>query len=271
MARLMGSLLCGLIAAGTAPASAGVPGDCPPLGPLPGYETIDAPHRLPYDGVGFATGAGAQATEAGHACRQTYHPISAHQALSPAQIMAGYRPILEKLGARITASSDQETDASLEKGGEALWLKLASRPDGVAVTVIEVAPFQQVLTHPSGHDWHLLGHISGYLADPPDRQAQGQLTLTVKEGGSPRQITVEGARTAIHYTWIDGQIERSSLDIETNYRNALKTLGAEILAEDEHGTVARLDDHGRTAWVQITDEGTAVDVTVIEEAPGKRS
>src|SRR6185312_12628079 len=63
----------------------------------------------------------------------------------------------------------------------------------------------------------------------------------------------------------------SDLDIQENYRNALKSLGAELLYTDGSNTTARMMDGGRVVWLHVWSQETEIDIAVIEEKPFQAS
>jgi outer membrane protein OmpA-like peptidoglycan-associated protein len=84
-------------------------------------------------------------------------------------------------------------------------------------------------------------------------------------------VKIRGYRFHIFYDYTDHNPVISALESQNNYRALLKDLGAQILCADggtEPGEVdARLDNHGKTVWVQITSVDSGVNVDVVEEKP----
>jgi outer membrane protein OmpA-like peptidoglycan-associated protein len=82
-------------------------------------------------------------------------------------------------------------------------------------------------------------------------------------------IKVRGARNKMIYDPPDTKPITSGLEVQENYRAALKDLGASTAFADTDGlTVARYDNHGQVVWLQI-QSGTKAATTVdaVEEKP----
>jgi outer membrane protein OmpA-like peptidoglycan-associated protein len=96
-----------------------------------------------------------------------------------------------------------------------------------------------------------------------------EFAFNVQDGKQKQQVKVRGFRFHIFDEYTRPLM--SGLESQLNYRAALRNLGAEILYEDplpDPGEVdARLDDHGKTVWIQVTSVYAGVNVDVIEEKP----
>ncbi len=96
-----------------------------------------------------------------------------------------------------------------------------------------------------------------------------EFAFNVQDGKQKQKVKVRGFRFHIFDEYTRPLM--SGLESQLNYRAALRNLGAEILYEDplpDPGEVdARLDDHGKTVWIQVTSVYAGVNVDVIEEKP----
>jgi outer membrane protein OmpA-like peptidoglycan-associated protein len=98
-----------------------------------------------------------------------------------------------------------------------------------------------------------------------DKKNFDKRSFGVREDDGVREIDVLGEKTAIYYQLDPKSPPASDLDIQLNYRAALADMGAEILLEEPSRTVARLNEGGRVAWVDISSQTVRVDVAAIEE------
>lgn len=259
------ALCCGL----AAPGWAADPDGCAPLHALPGYQAAaDGLRRRAYDEAEFTVqhGNGNQtAGIAGVFCAQRYVPEQGHSPKTDAEIQSAYREQLEKDGAQLLYADAHHSDARWIDHGRDLWIKVDSLGGTVQVTVVARGAPSQVLTAPEGGDDPLLGHMPNYVAGPPRRNDSGTLAFQTQAGGKIENVEVHGQEYAVAYRLKPGVEPNSDLDIQVNYRNALKELGAKILFVDEHDTVARLQRDGRSTWIKVSSHETAIDVAVIEE------
>ena len=80
--------------------------------------------------------------------------------------------------------------------------------------------------------------------------------------------TVEGDRTRIDYQLKEGAPQSSPLQIKRNYANAMKTLGAKLLHEDEDYACWTLVKGGQEIWidVQVYNDGWNYELNIIQIA-----
>lgn len=243
--------------------------DCAPLGTLPSYAAAsDGPQRRAYASADFDVQHGDEAhtvSVAGRYCYQSYTPKEGTEPLSDLEIQSNYREQLGRLGAQILFTDDRDTEGKIVKNGDETWFKVYSQETEIDITVVDKQPPKQVLTAPSGNDYRLLGHMPNYVADAPEKRNFDQLEFDVKNGDEQSTVKVQGAKYTVAYVPREGAVPNSDLDIQQNYRAALKKLGAQILFEDDRNTDARLDHDGQTIWVKTYSQESEIDVSVIEE------
>ena len=247
--------------------------DCPPLGHLPTYESGEVTRR-DYDQIEFSVTAGDETQTvnvAGQTCVVPYFPRQGTEPLSDLEIQKNYRDQLQKLGAQILFTDGRTTTAKLTKDAKETWIKVYSQETEIDVNVVEKQPVKQVLTAPAGNDYRLLGHMPQYAGATPEKKNFDQLDFTVQDGDGSKDVTVEGAKYYVSYAPKEGATPSSDLEIQENYRTALKNLGAQILFEDGRTTVARLDSNGQPIWISVHSQETEIDVSVIEEKPFQAS
>jgi outer membrane protein OmpA-like peptidoglycan-associated protein len=212
-------------------------------------------------------------TKIGRFCQQIYRLKPGVAKMSGLEIMTNYEDALGSIDAKITnpkRADDDEIFATITKDGAEYWLDVyESNGDSVTTKVLQVVPFQSTLTAPSGDDYHLLGHLPRTTVGKPTKVNFDEYSFNVQDGNQKQKVKVRGFRfhTFDEYT----RPLMSGLESQENYRAALRNLGADILYEDplpDPGEVdARLDDHGKMVWIQVTSVYAGVNVDVIEEKP----
>ncbi|NGY05236.1 OmpA family protein [Solimonas terrae] len=259
-AVLCGAILTPAFAAGR---------DCAPLGSLPSYVADSSgPELRDYQSADFDVQAGDAShtvTVAGRYCKLDYTPKDGTEPLSDLEIQSNYREQLGKLGAQVLFSDDRNTEGKIVRNGQETWFKIYSQETEIDITVVVKQPPKQVLTAPSGNDYRLLGHMPNYTAGTPEKRNFDKLEFDVKNSDEQDTVEVQGARYSVNYSPRDGVQANSDLDIQENYRTALKALGAQLLFTDERNTDARLEHDGQTIWVRIYSQETEIDIGVIEE------
>jgi outer membrane protein OmpA-like peptidoglycan-associated protein len=250
--------------------------DCPLLGTLDNFAAPDPPAWNSYVANDFVVVQGNQnvnVTKIGKFCRQIYRLKPGVAKMSGLEIMTNYEDALGSIGAKITntkRADDDDIFATVTKDGAEYWLGVTeSNGDTVTTRVLQVVPFQSTLTAPSGDDYHLLGHLPRTTVGKPTKVNFDEFSFNMQDGKQKQQVKVRGFRFHIFYEYTRPLM--SGLESQENYRAALRNLGAEILYEDplpDPGEVdARLDDHGKTVWIQVTSVYAGVNVDVIEEKP----
>jgi outer membrane protein OmpA-like peptidoglycan-associated protein len=185
--------------------------------------------------------------------------------MSNLEIQSNYREQLQKLGAEILYTEDGRTVAKLVKGSDERWLLVTSQETQIDVITVAKRPFKQTLQSPSGNDYPLLGHMPAYVAEKPEKRNFDKLSFPVQQGDETKDVEVQGAKFRVSYSLRPNAKLASNLEIQTNYRNALQQLGAEILYTEDGRTVARVEHEGRTIWLLVTSQETQIDISVIEE------
>jgi outer membrane protein OmpA-like peptidoglycan-associated protein len=247
--------------------------DCPPLGTLPNYMPGDVIVR-PYDAYEFKVRKGDDSETVnvlGRTCQSNYDIKQGVDVMSDLEIQSNYRAQLKKLGAEILFDDDRDTYARLSKDGKETWLYVYSQESSIEIHTVEKAPLKLSLLPPSGKDYRLLGHMPNYLPDDPEKRNFDKDTFKVKDGDDTRDIEVRGAKYHVTYNIKDGAQVLSDVEIQENYRAALRALGAQILFTDGRDTSARAEVGGQTIWLYVYSQETGIEVTAVEEKPFQAS
>lgn len=249
--------------------------DCQPMGSLPTYEA-GKPERRSFEHAEFIVqpqpeGESRTYDIAGRYCSVSYTPKEGTQELSDLEIQSNYRDQLGKLGAEILSKDDRNTYAMFNRQGVQTWVHVYSQETEIDVTVIDRQPFKSAMLAPGGNDYPLLGHLPGYAAGTPEKRNFDQTEFDVDTGDGASTVTVQGAKYVVGYEPTSAADTRSDLDIQSNYRDALKRLGAQIVHTDDRNTTARFAHDGRAVWVKVYSQETGIDVSVIEEKPFQAS
>ena len=228
--------------------------DCPLLGPIENYAPNEQPEWRNWDTLEFFASQDQtkKATVNGAVCIQDYAEKEGITDGSMLEIMENYKEAFQKLGAEMPFSNDGMVVGHITKDNQEYWMQVsASRDDGFRVQELLVTPFKRTLLPPSGNDFRLLGHLPGYVAGTPDKKNYNQQTFSTKDGN----VDVRGLQYNVDYS----DPEYKPLDHRVvateyieNYREALKDLNAQILRDDPDFISARLEDQGKTIWVQIS-------------------
>ncbi len=241
--------------------------DFAPIGHMPDY-IADAPDRRAFDQRSFQLRDGDETRDVviqGARTEIVYTLRDGGRPASDPDIHENYRNALREAGAEIVFTDERNTVARLDRAGQQVWLKVWSEESAINLTVIEQAAHRVTLLPPSGNDDRRLGHMPGYVADPPERHSLDDVIFTVQDGEETRDVKVQGARTEITYAPKPGRALASDLDIQLNYRDALSRLGAQVLFTDAATTIARFGDSGRLVWVKVWSQETAIAVSIVEE------
>jgi outer membrane protein OmpA-like peptidoglycan-associated protein len=270
-------LILTLAALSVSPAWAGGK-DCPLIGTLDNFSAANPPLWTNYVGYDVQVTQGNRdvaVTKTGKLCRQIYDIKPGVPPLSALEIMTNYEQALAGIGANITNTKRGDTDdiyATVTKNGSEYWLEAnESNGDRVTTRVLQIVPFQRTLLPPGAADYRLLGHLPRTAPRTPVITNFDEFAFTTQNGTQKQQVMVKGYRWHNFYEYMDRNPQISGLESQDNYRAALKDIGAQILYADpssDPGEVdARLDDHGKTVWIQVTSVGAGVNVDVIEEKP----
>jgi len=252
--------------------------DCPLVGTLDNFTASSPPIWTNYVAYDFRVTQGngdVAATKIGKLCRQIYRLKPGLKPLSALEIMTNYEQAMATAGANITNTKRGDTDdiyATVTKGGSEYWLYIyEGNGDSIGVKELQIVPFQRTLLPPGANDYRLLGHLPRSTPRTPVTVNFDEFAFTTLNGTQTQKVMVRGYRWHNFYDYMDRNPEISGLESQNNYRAALKDLGAQILYADpaaEPGeTDARLDDHGKTVWMQVTTVSSGVNVDVIEEKP----
>jgi outer membrane protein OmpA-like peptidoglycan-associated protein len=262
--RLFSSLLF-LIAAAVPPQASAAGKDCPYIGILDSFQAPDDPQIIPYETRDFKDDK-QTVHKTGRICRQIYRLKSGMPKPSSLEIMSNYESSIPAAGIRITNPSRSSTDeiyGTMTKDGIENWFWVyESNNDTITVTEVQVVPFKRTLLPPSGPDYRLLGHMP--TAKPRTPRTVNFDEVEFKTQDKP--VKVRGYYYQIIYDWPRTPFT-SNLEVQENYRAALKDLGAVIVYSDTDGeTVARLDDKGKAVWIDVLTNA-AWTVTAVEEKP----
>ena len=243
--------------------------DHPLLGHMPHYVS-DPPDRRAFDQRGFPIKEGEETREIivqGTRTEIDYTLREGGRLASDAEIHETYRDALRAVGATILLADARNTTARLDPPHAArpIWFKLWSQETAITLTVIEQDEHRQTLLPRTAADHRLLGGMPDYIATAPEKYSLDELVFPVQDGEDSRDVEIQGARTELTYAPRPGAMPASDLDIQTNYRNALAALGAQLLYTDSATTVARLSDNDRLLWIKIWSQETAINLSFVEE------
>ncbi len=246
----------------------GAKGDCPPFGRMPNYVAQDAPQLRNHDAVEFRiakpNGDEELVTVAGRACRQHYTIRDGAEPASDVEIQENYLSQVKKFGVQKLSADDRNLHARFTQNGKEFWLALASQETDISVTVIEKQPFKPTLLPPSGPDHRLFGHMPNYSGEAQKRNFD-KFAFTVRDGEDTREIEVRGARHSVAYAVKPGATPASIFDAHENYRHAVEALGGQVLHRDDRSMNARLENNGRTIWLNVYSQESDIRLEVIEE------
>ena len=241
--------------------------DCPPLDAAPGFRPIQNAERRAYDAVEFTVMRdGRPETEviAGAKCYQVYVAGDGDNRLGVPELQARYRSRLEQLGAQIVFADRYRLYARLAEAGRETWFRIFVQDREIDITVMRKQALVPSLTRPSGHDRRLLGHMPHYEESGFVRHADEVRRFTVPGGGDRRTVEIRGAVHDVRYRAKSREQLSSDLEIQENYRAALRALGADILVANWRTTVARHADRGRLIWLSVTSQVTEIAVEAVE-------
>jgi outer membrane protein OmpA-like peptidoglycan-associated protein len=250
--------------------------DCPFVGMLDNFAPQGDTEWVAYDTRTFGVWDGKQylhVDATGKVCHQIYRLKPGSDKMSGLEIMANYEQALPAEGAEITNTnrdSDADMYGKITKDGAEYWLYVyQSNGDSVTVTTVQKMPFNRTITAPSGVDYPLLGHLPGTQPRAPVKVHYDEVKFPVTQGTETKGVAVRGYHYKISYDVYHIKPLISGLEIQENYRAALKDLNAEILYTKEgEETVARVDNNGKTVWIDVTGgTGATITVDTIEEKP----
>lgn len=112
-----------------------------------------------------------------------------------------------------------------------------------------------------------VGHLPTYAAGDQETRAYDKYDFIVGTVDDPKTVTVAGAKCSQDYTPKSGTDPLSDLEIQSNYRDQLTKLGAQIVSKDDRDTYAKLVRNGKETWIRIYSQETEIDVTVVDKMP----
>jgi outer membrane protein OmpA-like peptidoglycan-associated protein len=111
------------------------------------------------------------------------------------------------------------------------------------------------------------GHLSAYDAGERTTRAYDKAEFQVGTEDDNKPMVVAGATCTQNYMIKDGVDPLSDLEIQSNYRDQLSKLGAQVVYKDDSDTIAKLVKDGHETWIKVYSEGTEINVTVVDKRP----
>ena len=273
MSRLLLALLAVLavLAMPVVPAFAAPQKSCPPLGALPNYIPQEARTRN-WDWLEFTrkTGVGDETedvTQYGRTCQISYQLKEGADTMSNLEAQMNFRQQLTQLGAVIQSEGGRDTYAVLKKDGAETWFRTYGGDGSYELTTLQVEPPKLTLLPPSGNDYKLLGHLPDYVSAKPTVKNYDSMTFSVIENDVEKEVTAQGRTFTVNYEYKGAKDPLANPEINYNYREALKALGAEILYIGGRETTGRLLRDGQVIWFKTYAGETSVEVSAVEEKP----
>jgi outer membrane protein OmpA-like peptidoglycan-associated protein len=202
---------------------------------------------------------------AGRYCHTYYKLPDGATPMSPLEVHSNYRAQFAKLGAQSLYLDNAHTYVKLNQDSKEFWIKVYGGDGAIEVTVIEKQAPKQTLLPPSGTDYRLLGHLPNYIAGAPQMRNFDQAEFTTDIASGESTVTVAGKTFSLGYALKDGSPALSDLEIQTNYRNRLKELGALITHTAPRYTYANLEQSGQSIWISVYSSEASVEINVVEE------
>ncbi|MES1146775.1 MAG: hypothetical protein ABUL52_00105, partial [Solimonas sp.] len=123
-----------------------------------------------------------------------------------------------------------------------------------------------------GADCPPLGHLPTYKYDGDTVTKDfDHYDFKVAKGDSSTTTTVSGKSCVAYYAPKDGTDPLSDLEIQTNYRDQLSKLGAQITSQDDNNTYAKLAKDGAETWFYIYSQSTSIELHVVQKGAVKQS
>jgi outer membrane protein OmpA-like peptidoglycan-associated protein len=144
--------------------------------------------------------------------------------------------------------------------------KLAGWSLGVAVVAGGLAP-RALAAQAKNADCAPVGHLPTYGPGDQETRAYDSYDFSVGSEDDPKKVTVAGAKCSQSYTPKSGTDALSDLEIQSNYREQLTKLGAQIVSKDDRDTYAKLVRNGKETWIRVYSQETEIDVTVVDKIP----
>jgi outer membrane protein OmpA-like peptidoglycan-associated protein len=144
--------------------------------------------------------------------------------------------------------------------------KLAGWSLSVAVVAGGMAPCA-LAAQAKTADCAPVGHLPTYAPGDQETRAYDNYDFSVGSEDDPKKVTVAGAKCSQSYTPKSGTDALSDLEIQSNYREQLTKLGAQIVSKDDRDTYAKLVKNGKETWIRIYSQETEIDVTVVDKMP----
>ena len=119
-----------------------------------------------------------------------------------------------------------------------------------------------------------LGSIPGFepgTGGAEQRDYDSAVFRVQKPGsGETDEVEVRGRRCFLSYSPVEGSSGMSDLEIQSNYRAQLAQIGAQVTAQDERNTWARLAKDGAETWLHVYSQETGIELQVVQKAAHKQ-
>jgi outer membrane protein OmpA-like peptidoglycan-associated protein len=135
----------------------------------------------------------------------------------------------------------------------------------VAVVAGGMAP-RALAAQAKAADCAPVGHLPTYRPGDQETRAYDGYDFSIGTEYAPKTVTVAGAKCSQTYTPKSGTDALSDLEIQSNYRDQLTKLGAQIVSKDDRDTYAKLVRNGKETWIRVYSQETEIDVTVVDKA-----
>jgi len=242
---------------------------CPLVGVMPDYEPQQNIELDNWDGLKFHVKDGDHEKEvlvAGSICHQAYAEKPGKTEGSILEITENFKGEIQRLGGELKLARDGYVVGVVKSEGKDVWIRVsASRDDGYVVDEVVVEPFKPSLLPPSSSDYRLLGHMPGFVAQPPDKKNFAEHVFPTSDGA----LKIRGRLYWGSYGLPNAKPQTRVVtreEVIENYRLALHNLGAEMLRDDGFGSenlTARFDDHGQLVYIFVAQ----TTVIAVEEKP----
>ncbi|HEX8167892.1 MAG TPA: OmpA family protein [Beijerinckiaceae bacterium] len=140
------------------------------------------------------------------------------------------------------------------------------------ILVLRILLFTAPLTlsTPAHADCPPLGRMPSYTpAGEAETRAYDGVTFSVRKGDDVEEVEVKGRACRQAYAAPQGKDPSSDLEIQTNYREELRKLGAQVLYRDDRTTVAKLIKGAEETWARVYSQETDIEVVTVVRQPLK--
>lgn len=115
-----------------------------------------------------------------------------------------------------------------------------------------------------------IGSLPNYVASPDLKlRDYDSSEFYVKKDDGSDIVHIAGGTCVQTYSIKDGAEVMSDFEIQRNYRDRLRKLGAELLQTDDRNTFAKIAKGAQETWVKVYSEERYIEATVVEKGPLK--